>query len=312
MYSTVIYILKGLYIKYINALLILLVTSIFSTLNADIIIYKGSLGKTPIKLIIDAPSTDTNYIDAFYIYTKYNTPIPLSGEYKNNILSLYKKDNKNILKATLKFYDYSKNYKNINGFWIDKKQSKKIAIKLKSIQRISLDSDFDTKDIELMQVQSFKNYYFKVVLNNADEAYYPSVIKVNIYTKKSDKLFQSFDVNAQSRGFMSIGTGDFNFDGYSDFSLFESSYAGTNTSSLYFLYNSKTKKYFLSDISGVSLEFDADSKNITSINSSQAGRSVTKETFKVKNNHMQLISSECLKYDDKQDKYQSYNIKECR
>ena len=264
------------------------------------------------KLVIDAPSTDDNGINAFYIYTRYNTPIPLSGEYKNNILSLYEKDNRHHLKATLKFYNYSNQNKNVNGFWIDKNQSKKIAIKLKKIQNISLDSSFGTNDVELIQVQSLKNYYFKVVLSNPDDSYYPSVIKVNMYTKKSDKLFQSFEVEAQASNFMSIEIGDFNFDGYTDFSLFESSYAGPNTSSLYFLYNSTTKKYFLSDISGVSLEFDYDSKSITSTNSSQAGRTVSTEVFKIKNNHMQLISSECLKYNDKIDDYQSYNIKECR
>ncbi len=291
--------------------MILLVAAIFSSLNAEILIYKGSLGNTPIKFFIDAPSTDTQDIDAFYVYTKYNTPIILSGEYKNNILSCYEKDSKNNLKATLKFHNYNKEKKSINGFWIDKKHSKKIAIKLNRVKGISLYSDFGTNEVELMQAHSLKKYYFKVVLSNPNKSYYPSVTKVNIYSKKSNKLFQSFNVAAQPMDFISIELGDFNFDGYQDFSLFEASYAGPNTSSLYFLYNPVTKKYFLSDISGVSLEFDHASKTITSTNSSQAGRTITSEAYKVKNNHMKLISAECLKYDDNKGDYQSYDIKEC-
>ncbi len=73
-------------------------------------------------------------------------------------------------------------------------------------------------------------------------------------------------------GLENITVDDYNFDGIQDFSVFETSYAGPNTSSLYFLYDLKSKKFFKSDFNGVSLEFDMKKKEIFELNQCCAGR----------------------------------------
>ncbi|MBY0487032.1 MAG: hypothetical protein K2P85_07605 [Flavobacteriaceae bacterium] len=119
--------------------------------------------------------------------------------------------------------------------------------------------------------------------------------QVRIFQKKTDKLLQKIDVACQFWGLNNISTGDYNFDGITDFSIFESSYAGPNTSSLYFLYNPKTKKYFDSGFLGVSLEFDSKTKRIIERNQCCAGSIVTTATYKVVKNKMILEKEKCYK-----------------
>jgi hypothetical protein len=76
------------------------------------------------------------------------------------------------------------------------------------------------------------------------------------------RLIKTIEVNCQLWGLQNITTGDFNFDGFRDFSVFESSYAGVNTTRLYFLYHKATKSYIDSQFTGTSLEFNPKIKTI--------------------------------------------------
>jgi hypothetical protein len=105
---------------------------------------------------------------------------------------------------------------------------------------------------------------------------------------------------------------DFNFDGITDFSIFESSYAGPNTSSLYFLYNPKTKKYFESGFSGTSLQFDEKGKRIIETNQCCAGSSVTTAEYKVIKNKMILEKERCFKWNDKKQALVEQKVSKCR
>lgn len=97
-----------------------------------------------------------------------------------------------------------------------------------------------------------------------------------------------------------------------DFSIFESSYAGPNTSSLYFLYNQKTQKYFDSGFTGVSLEFDAKSKRITETNSCCAGSSVVISEYKLVKNKMILTKEKCLKWSEEKQELVERKAINCR
>lgn len=97
--------------------------------------------------------------------------------------------------------------------------------------------------------------------------------------------------------------GDYNFDGLVDFSVFESSYAGPNTSSIYILRVTNSDQYMVSGFAGTSLEFDSESKQIFERNQCCAGRSIMTATYKVVDNEMILVESECLEYDDVKEDY---------
>ena len=250
--------------------------------------YIGFIDKYPIELLIN----DTNYdgqINAVYCYSNYDEPINLSGNLKTGKLNLFEKDSKEKNTASLKFEDFSMNKDNLEGIWTDLKTEKSLNIKLTK----STDSDFG-----IMQPISFPNKYFRLIISGSS-----SVVGIKIFEKKTDKLLQKFNVDCQFWGLNNINVDDFNFDGIDDFSVFESSYAGPNTSHLYFLYNPKTKKYFESSFSGTSLEFDAVKKQINETNQCCAGSSIMQATYKVVKNNMVLIKTNCLKYDEKKQEH---------
>jgi hypothetical protein len=135
---------------------------------------------------------------------------------------------------------------------------------------------------------------------------------MKIYEKKTDVLIQRIDIDNVYRGIYSVSIGDYNFDGLDDFSIFETSYAGPNTSSNYYLFDAKTKKYFLSDITGVSLEFDSKNKTIIERNQCCAGSRILINHYKLKSNKMILFKEECLVWDEKTQKLVKGYKKECQ
>ena len=105
---------------------------------------------------------------------------------------------------------------------------------------------------EFIQGDALPDRYFKVAVKG-DRA-----VAVKVFEKKTDRLLQTIDVDTQQRGADGVSVGDYNFDGVQDFSIFESSYAGPNTSSLYYLYDPAKKHFFNSGWEGTSFEFDAE------------------------------------------------------
>jgi hypothetical protein len=90
------------------------------------------------------------------------------------------------------------------------------------------------------------------------------------------------------------------------------SYAGPNTSSLYFLYNTKTKKFFNSGFDGSSLEFDAKEKRIYERNQCCAGTVHTSAVYKVVKNKMVLIEQHCFVWDEKKQDLVERKMKDCQ
>lgn len=258
--------------------------------------YKGFIDKYPIELVTNIYSDGVAY--AFYTYTKFDEPIKIDGTIKDKVLSLNEKDSKGNISARLIFTNFEAKDTIIEGFWQDEKTKEQFKISLTKEFDVKYDNDTELKNIELLQQSSLKNSYFRLILNKTKEDFYASVTGIKIFEKKTDKLLQYFEVDCQLWGINNISTGDYNFDGFLDFSIFEQSYAGPNTSSVYFLYLPKQNKLFQSTFEGTSLEFDNKTKRIYEYNQCCAGRSHVKAEYKVVNNNMILLKRSCYEMDE--------------
>ena len=212
--------------------------------------YVGFIDKYPIELVTDLYSDRD--ARAFYIYTSYDEPIKINGTQKNGLLKLSEKSATNKDIATLTFKDFNPKSNIIEGVWKEIRSNKELKITLIKSFNIDIEDGIEWKNIELLQPTTLKNKYFKLIINKEKGSYYANVIGLKIFEKKTDKLIQKINLECQLWGLNNISVEDYNFDNILDFSVFEQSYAGPNTSSLYFLYNLKTNKYFESGFSGTS------------------------------------------------------------
>jgi hypothetical protein len=265
--------------------------------------YSGVIGDSPVTFVTDIYSDGVG--TAVYVYDKYDEPIRLSdGKVVKNKLSFTKKDAKKMTRATLTFDNYDGKAAELKGVWKDAKTGKTLDIKLKK----DFETDYGSNEVsgEFIQGDALPDRYFKVAVKG-DRA-----VAVKVLEKKSDRLLQTVDVDTQQRGADGISVGDYNFDGVKDFSIFESSYAGPNTSSLYYLYDPAKKQFFNSGWEGTSLEFDEKKKMISSTNSCCAGSIIMTATYKVVKNKMVLVSETCMKYDEKKGELVKRPIKACQ
>ncbi len=272
--------------------------------------YVGFIDKYPIELVTDASSDGS--VSAIYCYSNFDTPIVIDGTLKNGKLTFFEKDNSNKNTASLQFDNFDLKTNTLEGIWTDLKTLKKLPIVLNKSFEIKSGDEIEWTDKEILQPTSLDNKYFKLVLSKTKDSYYATVSGIKIFEKKTDRLLQKFNVNCQLWGLHNITIDDYNFDGIIDFSIFESSYAGANTSSLYFLYDPKAKQYFESDFSGVSLEFDSHKKRIFERNQCCAGSIVTTAEYKVIRDKMVLLNEHCYKWDEKKGELVERKMKECQ
>ena len=276
--------------------LIFLCTSFWST--AQTLIYKGFVDVYPIELYLDGYNGEID--NAMYVYTKYDTPIALAIKYEDNKLVLLESNGEGKAPNRIEFANFSAKAQKLSGQWIRADKLKTLNIKLDQHTSFAAYDDTSFKGYELLQLNTLDKHYFKVILNKeaGDDA---RVYGLKIYEKRTDKLIQSFEKYCIYREFESINTGDFNFDGYMDFSLFESFYAGPNTTSIYYLLDPTTGNYFDSGFEGTSLEFNAETKTVHLHDQCCAGRYIRTATFKIVNNKMEMIAEQCLEYQDGKD-----------
>lgn len=278
-------------------LLFLLVTTFLSAQ----ISYTGFIDKYPIEFVTYVYSDGVG--SAIYAYSNFDTPIVLSAKLTGKTLVFTEKDKTGKETAKLTFQNYNEKSKELNGIWKDLNSGKELKITLSKTFDIDYGDNVQWTEREILQPESFKDKYFKLIVSKEKGSFYAKVSGVKIIEKKTDKLIQKIDLECQLWGVNNISIDDYNFDGIPDFSVFESSYAGPNTSSLYFLYNPKTGKYFQSTFSGTSLEFDSKTKRIYEHNQCCAGRSHMNAEYKVVNNKMVLVKKTCMEYDEKTDDY---------
>ena len=266
--------------------------------------YSGVIGDSPVTFVTDIYSDGVG--TAVYVYDKYDEPIRLDdGKVVKNKLSFTEKDAKKMTRATLTFDNYDGKAAQLKGVWKDAKTGKTLDIKLKKDFETNYGSDADAEG-EFIQGDALSDRYFKVAVKGE------RAVAVKVFEKKTDRLLQTIDVDTQQRGADGVSVGDFNFDGVQDFSIFESSYAGPNTSSLYYLYDPAKKQFFNSGWEGVSFEFDEKKKLVSSTNSCCAGTSVTTATYRVVKNKLVLVSESCMQYDKKKGELVKRPIKACQ
>jgi hypothetical protein len=264
--------------------------------------YTGFIDKYPIELVTYIYTSAD--VRAIYAYTNHDEPIVIRGALQQRVLTLYEKDNTGKNKAALTFQNFDTKKTQLEGVWKDLKSDKQLKIIL--TKTFDVDGNIKPKKREILQPVALKDRYFKLVI--ADEG----VIGVKVIEKKTDKLIQQIDLTCQLWGLENISVGDYNFDGIDDFAVFEQSCAGPNTSSLYFLYNPKTDKYFDSGFSGTTLEFDSKKKRISERNQCCAGSVITTAEYKVVNNKMVLIKHQCFKWDEIKQKLVERKYKDCQ
>lgn len=261
--------------------------------------YKGFIDKYPIQLITYIYSDGD--ARAIYAYDKHDTPIIINGRQKADQLELLEKNEKGQIEARLVFKNFDPTSNKIIGEWISTDSTKTLKISLTKQFEINYEDRTIWSNQEIIQRTSTHKHYFKLLISKESADENVRVTGVKIFEKKTDKLIQKIDLDCQLWGLENISVGDYNFDGIEDFSVFEASYAGPNTSSIYILKLPNSDKYFVSDFSGVSLEFD--SGQIFERNQCCAGRSVMTATYKVVDNKMVLIEKECIEYDDEKEDF---------
>lgn len=259
--------------------------------------YSGFIGKYPIELVTNIYSDGD--ARAIYAYSNHDEPIVINGELKQGKLTLYEKDNNGKSKATITFDNFDTKSNQLEGIWKEQNSIKQLKISLTKNFDIDFGENIEWTAKEIIQPVSLKDKYFKLVISKAKDNFYANVTGVKIFEKKTDKLIQQIDLECELRGLNNISIGDYNFDGIEDFSVFEHSAAGPNTSSLYFLFNPKTRKHFKSSFEGISLEFDPKTKRIYEHNQCCGGRSHMNAEYRVVNNQMVLVKMTCIEYDEK-------------
>ena len=267
--------------------------------------YVGYIDKYPIEFVTDIFSDGD--ARAFYVYTKFDDPIRINGTLKDGLLILTEKNDANKNIATLIFKNFNSKSKNIEGIWKDVSSNKELKITLTKTFDIDFGDSIEWKNKELLQPNSLKDKYFKLIVDKEKD-----VTGLKIFEKKTDKLIQQINLECQLWGLDNISIDDYNFDGLNDFSVFEQSYSGPNTSSLYFLFDKQTDKYIESGFRGISLEFDSKSKRVYERNQCCAGTSVTTAEYKVVKNKMVLLREHCFKWNEKKQKLVERKMKDCQ
>lgn len=262
--------------------------------------YKGFIDKYPIEFVTDIYSDGQG--TAIYAYSNFDTPIALNAKLNGKTLVFTEKDKNDKETAKLSFKNYSAESDQLNGIWKDLISGKELKISLIKEFDLNYNNGEEWTEREILQSVSMKGKYIKLVISKDKDGSF-GVSGIKVIEKKTDKLIQKIDIGSPNLGLFNVSVGDYNFDGFEEFSVFESSYAGPNTSRIYFLYNPKTGKYFESGFSGTSLEFDSKTKRIYEHNQCCAGRSVERTEYKVVNNKMVLIKKTCMEYDDKTQDY---------
>ncbi len=263
--------------------------------------YSGFLGKYPITLIMHHYSD--GFSTAYYAYDKYDTPIRIDGKQTEEGLILYEKDDKGVIQATLFFEDFKEEASTVSGEWTKSDAYRSYETRLTKDFEIGYGEELAWQQKTLLQFGSTSDHYFKTIITKEKGEFYASVSGVQVWEKGTDKLLQVIELECQLFGIDNVSIGDYNFDGTPDFSVFEASYAGPNTSSIYILRNPNSSTYTISDFSGISLEFDEEKKRIYAHNQCCGGTSHMNATYKVVANKMVLLEKKCTEYDEAKDAF---------
>lgn len=271
--------------------------------------YKGFVDKNPYEMFIDIESN--SFATATFVDTDKDEPFSIYGQIENKTLTFIEKDQFENVIFKIEFQDFDIKQKKVNGIWQNYETNEQYKIDFSHIFDLEVDQSNSLVNRDIIQSVTTNNHYFKLQIVNDSITSNLYVSAVKIFEKKTDKLIQKLDVKCQFMGLYGFNINDFNFDDELDFSIFEGSYSGANTTSLYFLYNKKTNTYFESGIYGTNLEFDSKSKRIIEYNQCCAGRKRIEITYKLRNNKMILVKKKCFVWDEEAQEIIEKKWKEC-
>lgn len=289
----------------LNVVLFLLLASVIA--NAQYV-YKGSVDKYPVEFLIDSYSGAD--VSAVYAYERFDKPIRISGRQTDSGLTLIERSFELVDTTTMIFQGAKLGDDSLNGIWFNVRTGKRFEIRLtKDIQLDAADGAAYT-DYGIIQDAELDSAYFRLLISRkAGEG--PGVTGLRVHRKGDDKMLQEMRFEAVFLGLGGVMTGDYNFDGHEEFSVFEEGFSGPNTSSIYFLYDPKSRKYFLSGIRGISLEFDQKRKRIVEVNQCCAGSQVQHMEYKLVGNKMVRTATRCFKWNHQKDRLEERPAKEC-
>jgi len=274
--------------------------------------YTGTIGSLPIELTLEdgGPSRSAQQ-EGMYVYTKFDTPIKVVGALKHGALTLTERNSHGKATAAFTVPAFATTRRSYTGTWKNLATGQQLPLVL-TLKFDLWTTPAPAGPLELRQAASLPGVYFQETLARSEEGNGLGVRRVRLFEKKTDRLVQAFDVDCQLWGLHSVSVSDYNFDGHPDFAVFEHSYAGPNTSSLYFLYNPATKRFEKSGFEGISLEFDAAKKRIYERNSCCAGTSVTTAVYKVVDNGMVPLETHCYRWSEKRKRLIERPASECQ
>lgn len=285
--------------------LVSLLASIFADAQY---VYKGVVDKYPVEFLMDSYS-DAG-VSAVYAYERFDKPIRISGRQTDSGLTLIERSFELVDTTTMIFRGGRPGDDSLKGVWFNVRTGKRFEIRLaKDIQLDAGDGAAYT-DYGIIQDAELDSAYFRLLVSrNAGEG--PGVTGLRVYRKGDDKLLQELRFEAVFLGLGGVMTGDYNFDGYEEFSVFEEGFSGPNTSSAYFLYDPKTKRFFRSEIRGISLEFDQVRKRIIEVNQCCAGSQVQRIEYRLAGNKMVKTATHCFIWNHQKERLEERPAKAC-
>lgn len=271
-------------------------------------VYKGAVDKYPVEFLIDSYSGSD--VSAVYAYDRFDKPIRISGHQTDTGLTLIERSFELVDTTTMIFSGGKLGDDSLKGIWFNARTGKRFEIRLAKDSQLDAANGAAFTDYGIIQDAELDSAYFRLLISRkAGEG--PDVTGLRIYRKGDDQLLQELRFEAVFLGLGGVMTGDYNFDGHEEFSVFEEGFSGPNTASIYFLYDPKARRYFRSEIAGISLEFDQVRKRIIEVNQCCAGSQVVRIEYKLVGNKMVQTLSRCYKWNHQKDRLELRPMKEC-
>lgn len=212
--------------------------------------FTGKIDKFPVTFSLQVRSgyfgesakKDYNVVGV-YKYDKFNNPIRLEGKFdqKNKRIEVYELDNNGKISAT---FSLTLKAKNLSGNWKNNQKQLNVTLQLKD--KLSDLANEQFENIEILQFQTLKNYYF-VGIYKKDSKSEDAVMKdLKIVNKKTNQTFQTLNFDAvetPTGNLMTIIFDNVSADKTNDFIIFNS--YGRVGGYLMVRYNAAKKRFIL-------------------------------------------------------------------
>lgn len=159
--------------------------------------FKGTIANYPITLSLqvrqgffgEKDKKDFNLLGV-YKYDKHNKPIKLEGKLQGQKVLLYELDSN---KYTA-IFSFTLTETECNGIWTNELSKNKLNVHLTFISKL-VDTSESTqfKNIEILQSNSLKDYYFIGIYSKISGADHTKMNKLTIRKKTDSSIFQTLD-----------------------------------------------------------------------------------------------------------------------